>query len=197
MEPAADARDTTDNEIITRVAQGDSLAFRHLVQRYYSPLLTYLTYAVGERDAAEDLLQEVFLRTWSARATLPRDGNLRLYLYAAARNAVLNHARSRQRAERRTTAYAQTDDGASATADVLADLEHEELTRSVHEAIATLPDRAREVFQLHREQGLTYQEIATLLGISVNTVKFHLGRATQLLRAAIGPLLSLVLMHRS
>jgi RNA polymerase sigma-70 factor (ECF subfamily) len=183
-----------------RAAAGDETAFNAIVVRYYRPLLTYLTYRVHSADAAEDILQDIFFRLWRNPTGIPVDGNLRLYLYRAARNGVLDYRRSERRAgqamENYTLVRTIDADLVLAPDNPLSALERLELAQRVAQAIDGLPERAREVFLLHREQHLTYQEIAALLGITSNTVKFHIGRAVAVIKGAVGPFLGLLLFVR-
>jgi RNA polymerase sigma-70 factor (ECF subfamily) len=189
-----------DVVLAERAAAGDADAFNAIVVRYYRPVLTYLTYQVHSADIAEDILQDIFFRLWRNAVGIPVDGNLRLYLYRAARNGVLDYQRSERRAGQAMENYTLVrtiDADLMLTADnPLSTLERLELAQRVAQAIDNLPERAREVFLLHREQHLNYQEIAALLGITSNTVKFHIGRAVSAIKGAVGPFLGLLLFVR-
>jgi RNA polymerase sigma-70 factor (ECF subfamily) len=186
-----------DNTLVSRIRSGDKHAFETLVTCSYTPLLTYLTYAVGTEDVASDLLQELYVQLWRRRDQLPDDRSLQAYLVAAARHRVIDHARTKRRLERQQQAYAVWQvHGAHAESDPQRDVEYAELVRAGQTAVASLPERACEIWRLNREQGLTFTEIAQVLGISVNTVKTQMSRAAAAIRAAIAPFLSLLLAAR-
>ena len=169
---------------IARIRAGDESAFERLFRKYYDPLCRYVAGYLGNRDAAEDVVQGVFARIWDDRAHWAvRD--LRHYLYAAvSRGALSQHRRA---AVRRRAAPLLMQAGAGHMATTPADLEFEaeELRRRVVRAIAALPPRTRAAFVLSRGEGLSYREVASHMGISPKTVGVHIGRALGFLRKAL------------
>ncbi len=187
-----------DTTLVARIKEGDLAAFESLAEAYYKELLTYITYAINSEDIASDLLQDLFVQLWNRRFTLPTDVPIKLYLIGAARHRILDYLRTTRRTEKQLASYAmdtvQSETGIRASSDPLADLERQELARAVREAVNHLPERGREIWALSREQGLTFPEIAVLLGVSINTVKTHMARATAVIRKALGPFLSLIVL---
>jgi RNA polymerase sigma-70 factor (ECF subfamily) len=187
----------TDQQLVACIGTGDEGAFDTLVRRYYSALLTYLTRAVRSQAIAEDLLQDLWLRVWQHHLDLPPDVNIRIYLYAAARNHVLDYHRGERR---RAAAYERAQQEYQPTIsevsewDTLSELEREEIAAAIRAATAALPERSREIWTLSRDHGLSYSEIAAVTGVSVNTVKTQVGRAMTALRAAIEPFLLLMVV---
>jgi RNA polymerase sigma-70 factor, ECF subfamily len=178
-----------ERALATRLRTGDALALELLVERHYVTLLTYLTHAIRSEDIASDLLQELFVQVWRRRESFPVDRALAPYLIASARNRLLDYLRTRRRTERKLGVYAQERGMNGSNDDPLLVAEYAELARAAREAIEQLPERGREIWRLSREQGLTFPEIAQVLGISVNTVKTHMARAMTALRAALLPYL--------
>jgi RNA polymerase sigma-70 factor, ECF subfamily len=184
----------TDEQLVIRISAGDEEAFDALVRRYYSNLLTYLVIAVRSQAVGEDLLQDLWLRVWQHRLELPPDVNIRVYLYAAARNHLLDYHRGERR---RTAAYDRAQQQYYPTIsevpqwDILSELEQQEIVEVIQHATAALPERCREMWTLSRDHGLSYAEIASLTGVSVNTVKTQIGRAMTALRGALKPFLLL------
>jgi len=178
-------------------------SFEALIRAYYSELLRYAMRAVGSSVAAEDVLQDLFLRIWASRHSLEIRESVRAYLYTALRRQIYDHAKIQRRHGRREGALAREwragDAGGSPswTTDALQDIEQADLASAVREAIGQLPERCREVYVLSREHGLSYGEIAETLGISVNTVKTQMGRAIRVLRRVAAPFLVAVLALRS
>jgi RNA polymerase sigma-70 factor (ECF subfamily) len=119
------------------------------------------------------------LELWRRRETLAADGSAQAYLFQATRNRVLNHLRH-LKIEQRSEPEIRGDSPSTPRAD--AALAHEELNVAVQQAVQSLPDRCREVFELSRVHGLKYAEIARQLGISVKTVEAQMGKALRTLR---------------
>jgi RNA polymerase sigma-70 factor (ECF subfamily) len=139
---------------------------------------------VGERAPAEEIAQEVMLELWRRRESLQVEQSFAAYLIRSTRNRALNHVRH-QRIVARELAAASVEPPESPGTD--ADTLGVELERVVREAIAGLPERCREVFELSRVQGLRYVEIAGVLEISVKTVEKRMGQALSELRKRLAP----------
>ena len=187
----AHAPDPRDHELewVARVRRGDAAALEEMFASYGPRLCAFAFRWSRSRAIAEEIVQDVFLAIWRNRAEWSlAPGALQAYLFRATRNRVTNDLR-RTRVAERFAERAAHEDFASATARPAATPEEEmrdaELRRSVRDAVAALPERSREVFLLNREQGLTYAEIATLLGITVKTVEYHMARAFVALRASL------------
>lgn len=165
-------------DLLARIAAGDEAAFQWLFREWYTRLAEHAWRLLGERDAAEDAAQEVFVALWRGRERLPEAGALAGYLHRAVRNRALNQLRARK-------GEVADPDGQMVPAvdpDAPRRLEEEQLADQLAVALATLPPRTREVFLLSRDQGLTYAAIALTLGISVKTVETLMGRAIRALR---------------
>jgi len=177
-----DAALDRDRDWIARIRRGDSTAITEVHAEYGVHLCAYAYRLTGSRDAAEELVQDVFLGIWRSREQWQFSGPVNAYLFRAVRNRVSNHLR-RDRASVRFRERAIVE-AALAPGAALADeqMGHDELRASVQAAIASLGDRRREIFMLNREQGLTYAQIAELQGITVKTVEYHMGRAFAELR---------------
>lgn len=180
-----------DDALIPRIRAGDSDAFEQLIRLTYSDLLGYVNSKIHSIPDAEDILQDVFLRVWRKRSSLAVDVTIRAYLFTAVRNQLLNHLRGAKRATVATAAYAAE---LNSSLVLRNSAEDTELATAIQGALSQLPDRAREVWELHSFQQLTYPEIATVLGLSLNTVKSHMSRAISGLRVALKPLLALLII---
>jgi RNA polymerase sigma-70 factor (ECF subfamily) len=151
-------------------------------------MCSYVRAQVGSAEAAEDLVQDVFLRIWQTRDRLDGNGSLRNLLYRSAHNAAINFLKHRTvegRWQRERTSSVELttsqDDPAS----------FREVSTAVDHALAALPERCRTIFLMSRRQGLSYAEIAATLGLSVKTVETQMGRALKSLRAQLGQFLAL------
>ena len=166
--------------LLERIRAGDSDAFDAVFRANYAALVGSAERILGRRDVAEEIVQDVMLELWRRRETLAVDDSLRGYLFRATRNRSLNHLRHgaiEKRAEPELAAD-RVESGSSAHAALV----EEEIDVAVKRAVADLPARCREVFELSRVHGLRYSEIATTLGISVKTVEAQMGKALRILR---------------
>ncbi|MEJ7811523.1 MAG: RNA polymerase sigma-70 factor [Gemmatimonadaceae bacterium] len=167
----------------------DDAAFEALFRAHYAPLCEFVYGYVGVREAAEELVQDVFFGVWTRRERWEPSDSARAYLYGAARNRALNHLRNaratRHRDERAGAEEAAPAMGAPAP-DAAARIEREETAAAVRRAIAALPERARLAVTLRWEHGLRYAEVAEVMGISTKGVERLLTRAMTALRAGLG-----------
>ena len=160
-----------------QLAAGSEEAFREVYLGYwnkiYSLALTYLK----SPEAAQDIVQEVFLKIWKKRELLASVEDLESYIYITGRNEVINSFKKISKT------------GISDAADVPDDImlpdtatQVKELRQQLLKAINRLPPQQLQIFKLTREQGLSHEEIAQQLGISKATVKNHMVRALNTLR---------------
>ncbi len=160
--------------------------FRRLYEAHRAAVHAYLTGRTGDRQAAADLMQEVFLRAWrhwDKVAGLPDDGQ-RAWLFTVARNLSVDSARH-QRTEagiERALASEPAPAGTPASTAVLA----AERAAVVAEAIAELPEQQRVTLALAAAGGLNSAEIGAALGVPAGTVRYRLSQASGFLAEALG-----------
>jgi len=174
----------SDQELLERLRKGDATAFDAIFRTWYGPLVGTAERMLRDRAVAEELVQDVMLELWRRRESLAADGSAQAYLFQATRNRVLNHLRH-LKIEQRSEPEIRGDSSSSPHAD--AEVTQEELSVAVQDAVRSLPDRCREVFELSRVHGLKYAEIAAQLGISVKTVEAQMGKALRTLRERLAP----------
>ena len=167
-----------EGELLARLRAGDEEAFATIFRTTYPGLVVTVTRLLGERALAEEVVQDVLLELWRRRDTLLLSGTVAGYLFQAARNRALNRLRH-DRTARRGEPYVRPP-SARPSADAAAI--SSELAAAVRAAIEALSAPQREVFLMSRDQGMTYQEIALLLGLSVKSVEARMGRALKELR---------------
>jgi len=170
---------------VARATPQSSHSWESAFQAHYVELCEYVLRFVGSAEAAQDLVQDLFLRLWDSRG--PRDASrlTRPYLYVAARNRALKYLRHRRVVAAWIVRAASEEIPPSDTPEDLC--LRGELDEAVQQAIAELPARCRAIFVLRRREQLSYREIATRLGISLGTVKSQMWRATLRLRARLAP----------
>ncbi len=162
---------------------GAPAAFDSIFRAHYAQLVAAAQWLLSSRAAAEDIAQDVMLELWRRRENIVLETSLRAYLVRAARNKALNHIRHERVVRSASPEY----EGPTSAPHADRALAEEELDAAVRQAVRELPERCREAFQLSRVQGLSYAEIAQVLGVSVKTVEAHMGKALRLLRERLAP----------
>ena len=178
----------TDAEWVAAVRTGDPAAFEALFHAYHAPLCTSAHRYLGARDLAEEIVQEVFLFVWERRETWHVRTSVRSYLFTAVRNAAMSYLRHERVVRQREPEVRELHHARPTSPE--ADALDAEIAVAVQQAVSRLPARCRLVFTLNREQGLTYAEIAKVLGISPRTVEVQIGRALKSLRRCLAELRS-------
>lgn len=156
-----------------------------LFRTHYAELCSLAYGYVASYDIAEDLVQDLFMAVWADPERWSEDDDaIAVLLYVATRHRALDHLKGRSVRERyaeRTAAEEPAYTQPTAPEALL----HHEVQQAVDDAIATLPEAARRIFRLSRDEGLTYREIADHLQISVKTVETQMSRALKKLRATL------------
>lgn len=172
--------------IVCRLADGDAAALSELLDLFWAPLVRYAIRVLGTQDAAEDVVQEAFIRLWETREQLDAGKSVRGFLYRIVHNRTVDELRRRRlRGDRSIRLRA-----ALPTPPTPAELTQAgQLEAAAAHAIEALADRRREVFVLAHLHGLSYREISEALGISPRTVANHMTLALRELRIALRPFL--------
>jgi RNA polymerase sigma-70 factor (family 1) len=169
-----------DQVLVNKLLAGDLKAFDELYHRYSKRVFGFCFGLLRSREEAESIVQEVFIKIWENRNNLRPDLSFSWYLFTIARNSVINLINHRK--------YEQEYARQSAYVHSILDNNTEELifyadTRSqIDSAINKLPARRREVFLLSRRDGLSYQEIADTLNLSVKTIEVQISQALKQIR---------------
>jgi RNA polymerase sigma-70 factor (ECF subfamily) len=179
-----DIDEANERDLHQRIRAGDEGAFDTVFRAHYPRLVRMAESIVRDRAPAEEIAQEVMLELWRRRESLQLEQGVGAYLLRSTRNRALNHVRHERIVDRELAAATiEAREFPATDAEMLG----VELERAIREAINALPERCREVFQLSREQGLKYTEIAGVLEISVKTVEKRMGQALSELRERLGP----------
>jgi RNA polymerase sigma-70 factor (ECF subfamily) len=164
--PAAASANPSDGELLERAATGDRPALEELYARYSRPVFGMALRRLGDRGRAEDAVQETFVSIWrAAKSYRPERGPGAPWIYAVARNAIVD----RSRAKSETPVEAPDEASFESGPDVRAEQSWTRLR--VHRALEELPEREREVIELAYWRGLSQSEVADELGIPLGTVK--------------------------
>lgn len=192
----------TDVQLMLDVKAGDEESFALLLHRYRTPLVNFLYRMVRNREQAEDLAQEVFIRVYRARADYVPSAKFTTWLFRIATNLALNAVRDtrHQRMEISLDAPVAVDseDGDERTIDVAEKnpnieehLVQEAQRDMIRHAIDKLPEKQRAAVLLHKYQELDYGEISKILECSESALKSLLFRAYETLRVELAPLVAL------
>ncbi len=176
-----------DSELIKSLRQGKEQAFRSVFMTWFESLEVFAKAYVEDREVARDMVQEVFANLWSKRSSLPEEANLKAWLYQATRNNCLNYLkRLKVQAKYEMRALDNYHDlllNYEALARLNFDaISYHELMEALNNAMNSLPERCREVFELSRYDGMKNREIAEKLGISVKAVEGHISKALKQLK---------------
>jgi RNA polymerase sigma-70 factor (ECF subfamily) len=162
----AAAEQCSDGELLERIAGGDREAFDVLYRRFVRPVFALALRRLGDRGRAEDATQETFTAVWrSASSYRPERGPGAPWLYAVARNAIVDRTRARSEPPAETPDEASSDPGPPEEA------ERSWLAWRVHRAMEELPEHERPLLELAYWSGLSQSEIADFLNIPLGTVK--------------------------
>lgn len=178
-------------EIIDRLRRDDHQAIRQVFRLYYVPLCHYARRYVENSVLAEDIVGDVLYKVWQNRQEiyLNHAHTFPEYLYAATRNTAINYLKQQQNQRRLVDEWADQLRYDLIDETPLTDLLRTEIERRYDDLIHTLPEQCRKIFLLSRAENRTYEEIAGVMNISVNTVKHHIKVALQKLRDGLGDFL--------
>jgi len=180
-----------DAGLVDRIRRDELGAFEELFHAYWDSLCRYAFAYVRSTDDAEEAVQIVFARIWRNRAVWRVGGTVQDYVYLATRNACLDRLKresvARQWGERRVLELRTSPEHGVQTDSLIQDAEIE---AAVERAFADLPAKRRRICQLRLSSGMSYSEIAGLLGISQKTVETQISRGLKFLRTRLEALRS-------
>ncbi len=175
------------DNIISKVAQGDSNAFTQLYNYYKEPGIRFSMSIVKDEEEAENMLHEVFIKIWNRREQINPELNFNSYLFTCLRNMAFDHLKKIERSQQMQLQYLQQMQGFDHNE---SDAEEAKINL-LRNAMATLPAKRKMILKLNVEDGKSYQEIAEMMRISKNTVKNQLVKAKQFLRGSVDLALAL------
>jgi len=163
----------------------EEISFELLFKEYYSRLVYFSYHIVGDKANAEDIVQEAFVKFWNQKEDVASHKTvIKNYLYSTVKNASLNVVRHDKVVEKHHSKLS-TSDIDDSTIDNL--IIHSEVLAEIHRALSSLPESCQKISRMGYLEGMKNHEIATTLGVSVNTVKTQKQRALQLLRLRLNP----------
>ena len=172
----------SDGAVVRQVLAGDVEQYRLLVERYRAEFGRYAVAAVGDRDLAQDAMQEAFIRAFRSLGSCRNPDRFGAWFF----RILTNQCRNAVARRRDTTVLDAVDPPGGERAD--AALERRELGARLEAALARLTPEQREAFVMKHVEGRSYEEMAELLGVGTDALKMRVHRARDALRAAMGDL---------
>ena len=168
-------------DLLDRVRSGDECAFEELYKMYKDPATRFCNSIIKDLEESENLIQEVFIKVWDKKEKINPELNFNSYLFTIIRNRVYDYFKEVKKNDFVKERYWQNI--------VEVQKEESELKEArilqVGEAIKGLTQKRRAIIKLNYEEGKSYEEIASIMNISKNTVKNQLVKAKQIIRAQV------------
>ena len=173
----------SEKKTLLRIKEGDITEFEALFKEYYQRLCDFGIKYVKNIEQAEEVIQDTFYNIWKNRETLNIKTSLKAYLYTAVRNNCLQELRTRSLNIKYESYYKSHYVNESISP--VDELNAKELSKVINKALNSLPERCRVIFQMSRNEGLKYHEIAEKLAISIKTVEANMGKALKHFRLCL------------
>ena len=202
MSDAIEITPEVERELVQRAQSGNEDAFGTLMRNHYEPVFRLVNSMLRDEHSARDVCQEIWLTVWKNIGAFRGEAKFSTWVHPIATRRAIDHLRSRKRWFNRfipflsdASSTSDADSGgnrvdaapeAVAASDPRQDLEHQERNARFERAISALPPKHRAVLALREVQGLSYDEIATNLGIARGTVMSRLFHARRLLVQKLG-----------
>jgi len=190
--PPGSLRAKTDQEVVALAKEGSEEAYRELIRRYERPVFSLIFRMVRNRELAEDLSQETFIKVLNAVQSYRPEFKFSSWVFKIANNAAIDHLRKREldTLSLEGSPHADTPELIEATVlqvsergeNQLQEVENRELGGTIEQAIARLRPEYRSCILLRHVEGRTYEEIAEILNLPLGTVKTYIHRARNELR---------------
>ncbi len=173
----------TDEKLVALLKKGDQQAFTEIYNRYAPKLAGFAASKLYSLDDARDILHDMFVKLWECREELHITANLQSYLFSIIRHRVIDKIRKNITREEYAAAAQLIETVYTENAEK--EIEAKDLQQNIQKSLNELPPRAREIYKLSREQGLSNGEIADKLQLSEQTVKNQLSTALKHLRKSL------------
>lgn len=169
-----------EGTLIQRFIKGDQTAFELLFRFYYPGLVVFVTQIIGNRDEAEEIVQDFFVTVWTARKSIRQSNSIKSYFFISVKNRAFNYLKKKQIKEKTLSHLKElVENDFLFQPDLFVE---SELQQQITLAMEKLPARTREIFLMSRFKGISNDEIATQLELSKRTVETQISNALKILR---------------
>lgn len=175
----------SNTELVILLKQGDRVAFYNIYERYCRRLYGFVLRYIKVEADADGIVQEVFINIWKSRNKLDAYTSFESFLFTIAYNTTISLLRKRAN-EKKYLEHLKSIQQIQKAPDLIDEILLKELNEQVQNLLNELTPRQKEIFQLSREEGLTHDEIAKKLNISLNTVKKHMANSLSFLKSNLG-----------
>ena len=172
--------DKSLHKIVRGLVQGDKQALDEIYKFFYPKLYVFAKSFLKVEDDINDILQDVFVKLWLNREKIDKVETFNSYLFTIAKNAIVSYFREKSKDQKFETRIKEI--LVSRELKYNDELEYKDLKKNLETIVNQLPDKRKQIFLLSREEGLSNNEIAEKLGISVKTVEDHMRHALQFIR---------------
>ena len=181
-----------EDELVRLLKSGNSKAFEEIYNHFFDRLYVVAFNRTKSKEVAEDIVHNIFVKLWLRRETVVIEGSLKAYLGVAVKYEVFNYFRDKVSWQQHQQKFKQSQPTFyNCTEDQLNAALFEQALRN---SINNLPDKCRLVFQMSREEHLTFPEIAQKLNISQKTVEFHISKSLRILKISLRDFLPYLLL---
>lgn len=167
-------------ELINSIRKGDEKAFEELFRTWYHKLCLFANQYVGSADISRDVVQEVFIKIWDQHKEFEVHCSLKAYLYRSVKNQAISYLRKTKNITEIPDINGLSSDDYDLDEDAL--FRNISFSKRIWKEVEELPERKRTIFTLYRKHGLSYKEIAVVMGITRKTVENQMGRSLNFLR---------------
>ncbi len=174
-----------DSDALLQLAEGNIYAYRFLFDHHFSDLCNFLLIYLHSRELSEEVALDIYTYVWEKRKTLQIKATFKSFLFAAAKNKAITSYRKEHHkifTSIETNELAIPGDSSSQFW-----MENNELRDLINDAISKLPEKNRQIYLMAWEENLSYNDIATKLGLSSKTIENHVGIALSKLRDSLRP----------
>ncbi|MCM4164574.1 MULTISPECIES: RNA polymerase sigma factor [unclassified Arenibacter] len=180
-----------NSKFIEALKLGDSKAYTALVDIYHHKLCIYAYSLTNDHNAAEDIVQNVFIRTWKKRGQLKCDFEIRSFLYKSVHNEFIDEYRKKKLVVPLEKKYIDALTNMVENEDEYA---LDQKINLIKREIQNLPPKCQEIFILSKQEGLTNLEISEYMQVSIKSVEAHITKAFNILRKSIGDKVNIVML---
>ena len=180
--------DLPDRHLLKMIKENDRNAFDTLYYKYWGPLFNVAYKRLRDKDACEEIVQDLFVHFYQIRQNIDADVLIGPYLHAALKNRILNHLRNLGRRIKHNKLAARLVPLSENNTDKT--ISYNALQRSIASCLQKMPTKWREVYELNKQQYYTINEAAEKMGISESRAEKYLRKAIQHLQASLGEFLS-------